>query len=90
MYTIFPVQKRGATIHAYLFSLGPRPILVQKGGGGHTTHAYLFSYRTTGGGGGGGGHVPEIPPMASGHQIRKSPSHSQVAISRYQIRKSLQ
>ena len=43
------------------FSLRPHPPLIQKGGG-HTLHAYSFSYwDTPTSGPKGGGHVPEMP-----------------------------
>ena len=52
----FQSKNRGHTTHTLL-------IFLRRGGGGHTTHAYSFSYGTTPKSspkGGGGGHVPEM------------------------------
>ena len=58
----FFFQKKGHTTHAYLFSLGPHPTLISKGGGGGCIlHMHIHfpmgprpSLVQNGGGGGGG------------------------------------
>ena len=59
------------TAHPYLFSMGPRPTLVQRGGGGGRRVLHVHIYFPIGPcqslvqKGGGGGNVPEMPPRST-------------------------
>ena len=62
MNTIISSPNEGDILHMHFIFLRTTPTSNSKGG--HTTHAYSFSYGNTPTSSpkGGGGHVPEMPP----------------------------